>query len=327
MHDLIPVLSAWADQKETFALATVIHTAGSSPRPVGSILAVNGEGKSVGSVSAGCVEGYVIERCAEAIVTEVAEICSFGASLSGEESVWDIGLSCHGKMEILITPITTGDTAFSNWIEQIKRGEEAIYWQPLPGTEATPDVSKSLDHLSRGTHFPLHNPSPDTLLVFGASHIAAPLIAYAKTAGMHTILVDPRNAFTSPERFPIKPDQLMQAWPSARADALPLTARTYAVILSHDAKLDDDALALLLPSQVAYIGALGSQSTHAERCERLSGSGFSKKQIQHIHGPIGLDIGAQTPAEIAASILAQIISVKRGGPRWQKTIDDACASA
>ena len=124
MHDLLPILQKWIQRKAPFALATVIQTSGSSPRPKGSILAVDSDNQSIGSVSAGCVEGHVIERCAEVINTGVSEICIFGAALPDEPSVWDIGLSCHGQMEILITRINPGDTAFNDWLSAAISDEE-----------------------------------------------------------------------------------------------------------------------------------------------------------------------------------------------------------
>lgn len=317
MHDLLPTLQAWSKSAKPFALATVVHTSGSSPRPVGSILAVDSEGNSIGSVSAGCVEGYVIERCMEIVQSGKAEVCEFGAALPDEPSVFDVGLSCHGKMEILITQIAPEDTAFRNWLDAAARDEEVIYWQPRPEATEGPIFGAERNTQLSETHFPLVNPYIDKLLIFGANHIAAPLISFAKTLGMSTYLIDPRDAFTSEERFPDPPHFLFKQWPQDCQESLPLTSRSYAVLLSHDPKLDHAALAFLLKSKIAYIGALGSRSTQKQRRAELEAEGFSDEEIAKIHGPVGIDIGAQTPAEIATSILAQIISVKRGGPKWK----------
>ncbi|MGB0372042.1 MAG: XdhC family protein [Opitutales bacterium] len=328
MHDLLPTLCSWVERCEPLALATVIKTSGSSPRPVGSILAVDSRGNSIGSVSAGCVEAHVIERCEAALETGKSELCTFGSALPDEPSIWDIGLSCHGQMEILITRVNPDDAAFKSWLTGATEDTEAIYWQPRKDTDL-PVFDTKLDAALHKTHFPVQNPSPDKLLIFGANHIAAPLISFAKTLGMSTYLIDPRDAFTHDERFPDRPHFLMKKWPSDCKDELPLTPRTYTVLLSHDPKLDDDALAFLLESPVAYIGALGSRSTQAQRRESLEANGFSDEQIKRIYGPVGLDIGAQTPAEIATSIIAQIVSAKRGGARWNDSTPSpksSCAS-
>ena len=328
MHDLLPTLLTWVGRSEPIALATVIKTSGSSPRPVGSVLALDSRGNSIGSVSAGCVESHVIERCEAALQSGHIETCSFGSALPGEPNIWDIGLSCHGMMEILITRIDPEDAAFKSWLTGASEDQEAFYWQPRDSLAGIPHFTQTIDKALSQTHFPIENPSPDKLLIFGANHIAAPLISFAKTLGMSTYLIDPRDAFTHEERFPDGPHFLKKAWPSDCQDELPLTLRTYAVLLSHDPKLDDDALAFLLKADLAYIGALGSRSTQAQRRQSLRDSGFSDAVIDRIRGPVGLDIGAQTPAEIATSIIAQIVSVKRGGARWDESAqasESSCA--
>jgi xanthine dehydrogenase accessory factor len=151
---------------------------------------------------------------------------------------------------------------------------------------------------------------PLRLIVIGAVHAAQALLPLARLAGFHVAIVDPRTAFASPERFPDA--ELIADWPDEALARLGIDARTAFVALTHDPKIDDPALALALKAQPFYIGALGSKRTHAARAGRLQALGFDAGTIARIHAPIGLDIGAQGPAEIALSIMAQIIAVLRG---------------
>lgn len=151
-------------------------------------------------------------------------------------------------------------------------------------------------------------PAP-TLFIVGAVHIAVALVALAKVLGFRTVVIDARASFATPERFP-HADELITAWPD-EALAGRLTHTSYVTVLTHDPKLDDPALQVALASPARYVGALGSPSTHARRLQRLRAAGLSETQIDRIHGPIGLKIGARTPDEIAVSILAEIIKVKR----------------
>jgi len=152
-------------------------------------------------------------------------------------------------------------------------------------------------------------PSP-TLFMVGGVHISIALGALAKVLGFRTVVVDARSAFASAERFP-HADELVLAWPDEALEGR-LDARSCVAVLTHDPKLDDPALRVALASPAKYIGALGSPKTHAKRLERLRAEGFADEQLARIHGPIGLPIGAKTPAEIALSILAEVVKAQRG---------------
>jgi len=156
----------------------------------------------------------------------------------------------------------------------------------------------------------IHNP-PLRLIVVGAVHIAQALVPMARIAGYDPLLIDPRESFGSAERFP--GETILHDWPDEGVQAYGLDSRTALVLLTHDPKLDDPALEQALASDVFYIGALGSTRTHAKRVERFREKGYSDDQIGLIHGPIGLDIGAAGPSEIAISILAEMTRVLRQG--------------
>jgi len=156
----------------------------------------------------------------------------------------------------------------------------------------------------------VHNPPP-RLVIVGAVHIAQPLARMAALAGYAVTVVDPRRAFASDERFPDV--AVSRDWPDAALTELAPDTRTAVVTLTHDPKLDDPALAVALRSDAFYVGSLGSRRTHALRCERLAELGLDEARIARIHGPVGLAIGALSPAEIALAIMAQITQVRRQG--------------
>ncbi|MCC6791670.1 MAG: XdhC family protein [Thermomicrobiales bacterium] len=148
---------------------------------------------------------------------------------------------------------------------------------------------------------------PRRLVVVGAVHTAIPLVAFARELGYHTTVIDARGFFATRERFP-HADELIEAWPDEALTKLPLGPQTDIVLLAHDPKFEDPAMNVALKSRAGYIGAMGSRKTSRERSQRLIDAGFSESDVARIHGPIGLDIGARSPAEIAISILAEIIA-------------------
>jgi len=156
-------------------------------------------------------------------------------------------------------------------------------------------------------------PPKGRLIIIGAGHISVPLVKFARELDFEVVIIDPRKIFAAADRFPVPPDDLLHQWPQEALPQMDLNEETCAVLLTHDPKIDDPALHLLLNSKARYIGALGSGKTHQKRCERLQEAGFSEAAIERIRGPVGLDIGAGTPAEIALSIIAEIVKVKRTG--------------
>ena len=220
-----------------------------------------------------------------------------------------LAASRAGRSATLLTDLKTGRQSF---VEDGKESGDIPFTETLREAvrRALNDDRNSTVELETGPVFiEVFNPRLRCILV-GAVHIAQPLARMAALAGYLVTVVDPRTAFASDERFPGV--EVSTDWPDEALEKLKLNRRTAVVTLTHDPKLDDPALATALRSDVFYIGALGSKRTHAGRLKRLAELGFGEQDFARIHGPVGLDIGAISPSEIAISILAQITLVLRG---------------
>lgn len=298
-------------------LATVVQTWGSAPRRTGSQLVVSGDGRIEGSVSGGCVEGAVVVEAQEALADGKHRLLEFGVS---DEDAFAVGLACGGTIKVLVEPV--GSALPAEMLEELVQARAArtpVAYEVNLTTGARqllrgayPDrmrMDRSGLEDDGETFVAVHNP-PLRLICVGAVHIAQALVPMARIAGYDPVIIDPRAAFASPERFP--GETLMDDWPDEAVQKLGLDTRTALVLLTHDPKLDDPALQAALSADVFYIGALGSKKTHAARVARMQEAGFTEDQISRIHGPIGLDIGAAGPAEIAVSILAEMTAVLRG---------------
>ena len=319
-HDLIPEAAlAWHRAGKGAALATVIETWGSAPRQSGSQLAISGAGEMTGSVSGGCVEGAVITEALDALADRKSRILTFGVS---DETAFAAGLACGGTIRVLVEPVGDGPEALPETLLEALIAARAapralaVVTSPAtwtrtlvpPGEDPATDARFKSDRSGMeedGRFIAIHNP-PLRLIVIGAVHIAQPLLAIARTCGYAPSLIDPRAAFGSEARFP--GEAILDDWPDEALATLNPDARTAIVTLTHDPKLDDPAIRFALNSPAFY---LGCTRTHAKRVERLTEAGFTPDQIARIHAPVGLDIGARTPAEIAVSILAQITETLR----------------
>ncbi len=322
-HDRIPEAAlAWHREGRGAALATVVETWGSAPRQAGSQLAVSGSGEMTGSVSGGCVEGAVVTEAQEALADRKPRILTFGVS---DETAFAVGLACGGTIRVLVEPVGAGAEALpenlladlvdaraaSRAVAMVTRPEGWTRTLVPTGVDAAVDARLRSDRSGMeddGRFIAVHNP-PLRLIVVGAVHIAQPLLTIARECGYACTLVDPRAAFGSETRFP--GETILEDWPDDALAALAPDARTAVVTLTHDPKLDDPALRFALRAPVFYVGALGSKKTHGKRVERLQAAGFTGAEIGRIAAPVGLDIGAKTPAEIAVSIMAQIIAALR----------------
>ncbi|MEM7090639.1 MAG: XdhC family protein [Pseudomonadota bacterium] len=307
----------WHKSGRAVALATVVETWGSAPRRVGAQLVIADDGQVHGSVSGGCVEGAVIVEALEAMQEGEARLLEFGVS---DEDAFAVGLACGGTIRVLVEPVgsVVPETLLSDLVALRAERVPVAYvvnldtgHRHLSRTGYTTQMRLDRSGLDDDGHefVAVHNP-PLRLIVIGAVHIAQALVPMARIAGYDPVIIDPREAFATAARFP--DETLVTDWPDEAVAAVGMDSRTAMVLLTHDPKLDDPALQAALQSDVFYIGALGSKRTHAKRVERLTQAGVSEDQIARIHGPIGLDIGAAGPAEIAVAILSQMTAVLRG---------------
>ena len=314
-HDRIPEIALeWHRQGKGAVLATVVETWGSAPRPVGSQLAVSGEAEIMGSVSGGCVEGAVVAEALEAMGDGRCRILEFGVS---DDDAFAVGLACGGRIRVMVEPIGQGQGPSVDLVERVaaaRGGREALAVETDTGDWSRrvlgySDVPQAFDSdrsgfREEGDRFLWVSNPPLRLAVVGAVHIAQPLAEMARLTGYDVTLIDPREAFASEARFPGQ--RLVHDWPDAALQAHGLDHRTAVVTLTHDPKLDDPALFAALRAPVFYIGALGSSRTHAKRAARLAAGGIGEDEIARIDAPIGLDIGARSPAEIAVAVLAEM---------------------
>lgn len=324
MRDIIDEVEAWSEAGHRFALAVVTQTWGSSPRPAGSWMAVCDDGVMVGSVSGGCVEGAVAEAALKTLESGEPDWLTFEGI--DPEDLWKVGLSCGGRIRVLVLPpkatevwmraasLVKEDAAFVI----VTNGDRTALWPDEcfdlgePARRLAERSMSSQATLEEDGFAAVPNIPRPTLLIVGAVHIAQSLIGFARELGFRTRVIDPRSRLALAEQFASAPDEIEVQWPHLVLSPDALDANVFAVLLTHDPKIDDPALRILLRSKVAYIGALGSRATQAQRRERLLAEGFTEEEVARIHGPIGLPLGAKTPAEIALSIIAEIVQVKRG---------------
>ena len=335
-HDLDAVLAqaaAWRAAGRGVALATVIRTWGSSPRQPGSKLAVDEGGAFVGSVSGGCIEAAVIHEALEVMATGASRTLGFGVS---DETAWEVGLACGGKIEVFVEAVAPaqGRGLPCELLDELiaarraARGAVLATWldgsahlllgadparapaelAAAVGQAVARDQAAVVDAPAGAIFLEPHLP-PVRLIVVGAVHVAQPLADMAALAGFGVTIVDPRRAFATEARFPGR--ALVTSWPDEAIAQLAPDARTAVVTLTHDPKLDDPALVAALASPAFYVGCLGSKKTHAARRARLGERGVAPAALDRLRGPVGLPIGARTPAEIAVSILAEVIAALR----------------
>jgi len=323
------VFDKWQKANHKIAIARVVRTWRSSPRPAGSALLVNEAGEMMGSVSGGCVEKAVVSKALKVIDTGKPELVKYGVA---DEDAWEVGLSCGGALSVYISPffeehdwdiIETCNKENKGLVILTKLDEtgDNLFIDPSvenSHSEALNEQMKSfylknengIIEEDGATYFCHVFPPLNQMVLIGSAHITVEMIELAKKFGFETIVIDPRDTFAKKTSYHIEPDQLHVKWPQEILNDFKLDHSTYAVILSHDPKIDDEALKILLKSDVRYIGALGSKRTHAKRVARLQEYGFSEEEIAKIHAPIGVPINALLPKEIALSVMAEVISAK-----------------
>ena len=309
VDDILTPTSFWLKQKRRIALATVISTWGSSPRPVGGQMAIDENGEIIGSVSGGCIEGAVISEGIDSINDGKSRIKDYGIS---NDMAWEVGLACGGELKVLIQPLKLEDKIVYSIVDSIKnRKVVKLRINCSTGFRKIENIiGNEISHYDKSKNEFIHiiDPKP-RLFIVGAVHIAQALVSLADIADYEIILIDPRDHFATKDRFPNC--KIINEWPDVALSNFELDESSHLVTLTHDPKIDDVALIHCMRKEFGYIGSLGSKKTHYKRCKRLLEKGFKEKEISKIHGPIGLDIRAKTPAEIATSILAEIINYRR----------------
>jgi xanthine dehydrogenase accessory factor len=318
MREILADAERWTARRERFALATVVATRRSAPRPIGSKLAVSESGEMAGSVSGGCVENDVYEHAKEVLAGGEPRLVTYGIT---DEMAFSVGLPCGGEIDVFV------EEADPELVARIRSllaaNERAVLFTVLEGEEtgarslSTGDeeaVRRGRSHLVEREGVKVFADvfgPPPRLLVFGAVDTAEELCRLAKQLGWRTIVADARGKFATPERVP-SADELLVAWPEeALARVLP-SSDTAVVVLTHDDKFDLPALKGALETGAVYIGALGSRRNQARRRDLLLEAGVPEGSLERISGPCGLDIGAATPAETALSIMAEILAVRAG---------------
>jgi len=309
MREVLGELEQWTREGEDIALATVVETWGSSPRPLGSKMVVTRSGKMAGSVSNGCIEGAVFDEAQKVLQSGKPKLAAFGVA---DDVAFEVGLACGGHIEVFVQPL---GPVHERLIEMLQRNVPATLRTNLvTGDVELTKGAPSGSELARrdGDDFIEPVRRPAHLVIIGAIHIAIPLHRLAKLMGYRVTVVDARSKFATKERFP-EADELIVSWPDEAMAKLTLDNSTYVVILTHDPKFDLPALRSVLGKEVGYIGAIGSRKTNQNRFDALRAEGFTEEQLSRVHGPVGLDLGGRGAEETALGILAEITATRFGG--------------
>ena len=287
MQELLPSIRRWLERGEEVALATVVATRRSAPRPVGSVLGVSMSGELAGSVSAGCVENEVYAEAQEVLAGGAARQRTYGIT---DEQAYGVGLPCGGEIDVYVARAEA--ELLRKVAQEIERGRVVT-------------VEPSGDGLAVASR-----PAP-RLIVVGAIDTAEALCRGAKSLGWTAIVVDPRARWATTERVP-SADEIVVEWPEEALPGLAPDDGTAVVVLAHEDRIDLPALRISLASDAFFVGAIGSRRTQERRREALLEFGVDASAVDRIHGPVGLDVGAESPAETAVAILAEILAVRAG---------------
>ncbi len=308
MDESLQQASRWRAQGARVALATVVATRRSAPRPVGSKLAVNEGGELAGSVSGGCVESDVVLAAQDVLAGGEPRLLTYGIT---DEMAFGIGLPCGGEIDVFVEELR--DEQRPDVTLTVVAGEgvgERLH---------DPDLERAARRRGRGhvveledrTVFADVQAPPPRLFVYGAVDTAEILCRAAKLLGWRTVVADARQSFATRERIP-SADELLVLWPDEALAQVRPDVDTAILVLTHDDKFDLPLLEAALSTEAFYVGALGSRRNQERRRGVLLERGVAEADLDRIAGPSGLDIGADTPAETALSMLAEILAVRAG---------------
>jgi xanthine dehydrogenase accessory factor len=294
MDDVLAKAEEWRAAGEDVALATVVATRRSAPRPLGSKLAVTGTGRMFGSVSGGCVEADVAERAKTILAGEPSALVTYGIA---DDEAWSVGLPCGGEIDVFVEPFAGAPPVERGTSYVVVAGEGlGKRWH-----DDTPARTELREEDARMVFAEVIAPPP-RLIAVGAGDIAEALCALARPLGWRTIVVDPRAGLATRERVP-SADEIVVAWP----EEIDVDADTAVISLVHEERLDIPALRAGVEGGAFYVGALGSRRAQEKRRAHLG------ELADAVHGPVGLDLGGEGPAEIALEILAEILQTRKTG--------------
>jgi xanthine dehydrogenase accessory factor len=333
VKEVLSAIERWRSRGERFAIATVVATRRSAPRPVGAKLAISEGGEMAGSVSGGCVESDVYEHACEVLDGSRPQLLSYGIA---DDLALSVGLPCGGEIDVFVERAPSEELV-ERVVRVVREEERAVLFTVVEGeplgaellvTEAgermgdgPEELAGHVGELLRGgrnrllelgaglkVFAEIYGPAP-RLLVYGAVDTAEELCALAARLGWHTIVADARGKFATKERIP-SAHELIVGWPEDAIARVQPDYQTAVVVLTHDDKFDVPAIKGALATDAFYIGALGSRRNQERRRERLLEAGVSDDELERVSGPSGLDIGADTPAETALSILGEILATR-----------------
>ena len=315
----------WIKCNQKIVVITVVETWGSSPRPIASKMIVNENKEFFGSVSGGCVESFIIQESLEIIKkNDSFKIKKFKIS---DESAWNVGLSCGGEITVYLEEMSFREKALEQIIQKQKNklefalltnlstGENEIFEKNKPLNKNFEKFTDQINsyYLSKNNGMLIDTNifiecynNPLKVIIIGAVHIAQYLTDFADKFDFEIYIIDPRNYFGTKERFPNV--EIINEWPNEAFKKIKTNSNCALIGLTHDPKIDDPALQYALKNNFFYIGALGSKKTHEKRCDRLKNAGFTRSEIDSIHGPIGIKLGGKSAPEIALSIIAQLVN-------------------
>jgi xanthine dehydrogenase accessory factor len=352
VRDIATGLRRLLDGGIPFALATIVRVDGSSPRPVGTTMAVSRDGEVLGSLSGGCIEGAVYTAAQETLADGRVRLESYGIS---DSDAFAVGLTCGGVLDVLVQPVDADDADLLRELLADLATDTPVAWATVvaapaglgrhrvvrasPGAAGSgslgdPHLDKAVtddalgllasgqdgrrDYGPRGERGAADVAvlvrafaPPPRMIVFGAVDFAAALVRQGVLLGYRVTVCDARPVFATPQRFP-EAHEVVVAWPHDYLDATAVDARTVLCVLTHDPKFDVPLLERALRGPAAYVGAMGSRRTHADRLRQLRDRGLTDEELARLRGPIGLDLGARTPEETAVSIAAEILQVRWG---------------
>lgn len=344
-RDALSRIEALQAHERRLAMATCVSADGTSSSIVGAKTFVGETGQIVGSVTiGGCLDARAVEAADRVLASDRAEVLDIALA---DEEAWDMGLACGGNVRLLVEPVGTGDrdavtAAYAAAERAVRAGRRALVVRALgdagsdarlvldangtrSGTLGDPAIDDRVGALAEaraasapcvvqdtadgGSYFVESFAPPTTVAIFGAGEVAVVLTRIAHDLDMRVVIVDARARYATAERFP-EADEIRVGDPGAVAGELAAAPETFVVIVSHDYKFELPVLRAVLRRAVGYIGLMSSRKRGAALREVLAGEGFTAEEMARVHTPIGLDIGARTPAQVAVSIAAELVAVR-----------------